>query len=198
MDIPLNARVVCSDGEAGHITDILVNPDTKTVTHVVVRTSGIFGYDVVVAIADVIDTTPEQVRVRLSRHALEMLPPFQENDDIRPKLDTTAIEFLGDATLVWPYAETLVPPHENIPPGAVAVRRGDRVAARDGHIGHVDGFLADPRDNHITHLVLRKGHLWGTREVTIPVAQIERIEDGAIMLKLDKAQVGALPSVPIH
>jgi sporulation protein YlmC with PRC-barrel domain len=193
MDIPLNARVMCSDGAAGHTADILVNPDTREVTHVVVRTAGIFGYDVVLPIDAVTKTTPEEVRVRLLRRELAALPPFEENDAV--ELTPEFVGFMGDALLLDPYAEVLAPTHKNIPPGEVAVRRGDRVAATDGKIGHVDGFLTDPRTNRITHLMLREGHLWGARDITIPVEEIARIDDAAVLLKLDKAQVGALPSV---
>lgn len=196
MDIPLNARVMSSDGAAGHTTDILVDPQTRTITHLVVRTAGMLGYDVVVPIADVIEATPEQVRVRLSQHELEALPPFEANDAL--PIDRDPVAYMGDALLLDPYASVLLPTHENIPPGEVALRRGDRVEARDGAIGHVDGFLSDPHTDRITHLILREGHLWGARDITIPVGQIERIEDGAVRLTLDKAQVAALPSIPIH
>ena len=40
-------------------------------------------------------------------------------------------------------------------------------------------FVADPQTGHITHLILREGHLWGQRDVVIPVNAIERIETGA-------------------
>jgi sporulation protein YlmC with PRC-barrel domain len=72
------------------------------------------------------------------------------------------------------------------------------VEATDGHAGRVDEFLVDPANGHITHLVLREGHLWGQKDVTIPVAQIDRIEDGAVYLKLDKESIGALPAIPIR
>ena len=52
-----------------------------------------------------------------------------------------------------------------------------------------------PRTTACTHLVLREGHLWGKKDVTIPVDQIDRIEADVIYLKLDKAAVEHLPSV---
>ena len=88
--------------------------------------------------------------------------------------------------------------HERIPPGELAVRRGARVEATDGHAGRVDEFLVNPEDGYITHLVLREGHLWGQKEVTVPVSQIDHIEDNAVHLKLDKHSVEVLPSIPIR
>jgi sporulation protein YlmC with PRC-barrel domain len=89
-------------------------------------------------------------------------------------------------------------PHEHIPPGEVEIRRGDDVEAADGHVGRVDEFLVNPSNGGITHLVMREGHLWGTKDVTIPVAQILRIADGVVHLKLTRADVEALPSVPVR
>jgi len=62
----------------------------------------------------------------------------------------------------------------------------------------VDKFLIEPASEHITHLVLREGHLWGRRDVTIPVSQIDLIEDSTVYLKLDKEGVGRLPGVPVR
>ncbi|HEX2037802.1 MAG TPA: PRC-barrel domain-containing protein [Chloroflexota bacterium] len=80
----------------------------------------------------------------------------------------------------------------------MAVARGTTVEATDGTVGQVDDFVVDPATERITHLVLRKGHLWGTRDVTVPVDAISRIDELAVRLKLDKRAVGALPSVPAH
>jgi len=58
-------------------------------------------------------------------------------------------------------------------------------------------FLIDPANENITHLVLREGHLWSQKDVTIPVSAIDRIEEDAVYLKLDKHAVEVLPAVPI-
>ena len=97
-----------------------------------------------------------------------------------------------------PETEMISVEHERIPPGELAVRRGARVEATDGHAGRVDEFLVHPTDGHITHLVLREGHLWGKKDVSIPVSQIDHIQEDAVYLKLDKHSVEALPSIPIR
>jgi hypothetical protein len=37
MEIPIDAKVQCSDGPAGRSTLVIINPTTKKVTNVVVR-----------------------------------------------------------------------------------------------------------------------------------------------------------------
>ena len=64
--------------------------------------------------------------------------------------------------------------YDRIPKGEVEIRRASEVASADGHqLGKVDGFLVDD-DDAITHFVLERGHLWGRREVTIPINAVER------------------------
>ena len=86
---------------------------------------------------------------------------------------------------------------ERIPPGEMAVRRGAEVRATDGYVGRVDEFVIDPEDNHITHLVLREGHLWGKKELTLPLSAVDRLDEYVVELKLDKKTVKSLPAVPL-
>jgi sporulation protein YlmC with PRC-barrel domain len=103
---------------------------------------------------------------------------------------------------VWPYARYEAMPmpfeHERIPTGEVAIRRGTPVKATDGDVGKVDEFLVDPKNNDISHLILREGHLWEKKDVTIPVSNIDRITEEAVYLNLDKKAIESLPTVPVR
>jgi hypothetical protein len=88
--------------------------------------------------------------------------------------------------------------YDRIPKGDVEIRRASPVTSADGHhLGHVDGFMIDSED-HIGHLVLEHGHLWGKREVVIPIGAVARVETDAIVLTLSKDEVGALESHRVH
>jgi sporulation protein YlmC with PRC-barrel domain len=62
----------------------------------------------------------------------------------------------------------------------------------DGEIGKVEGFLVDPSDHRVTHVLLQEGHLWGRKEVTIPISAVTTVDDG-IRLSMTKKQVEDLP-----
>ena len=81
-----------------------------------------------------------------------------------------------------------------IPVGEDQVGPGDRVHAVDGEIGRVQGFLVNPDDDQVTHVLLQEGHLWGRKEVAIPISAVTGVDAG-IRLNLTKEQVGELPSV---
>jgi len=60
--------------------------------------------------------------------------------------------------------------HQQIPLGELALSRGTRVEATDGYVGKIDEFVVNPENDYITHLVMREGHLWGKKDVIIPLS----------------------------
>jgi sporulation protein YlmC with PRC-barrel domain len=106
---------------------------------------------------------------------------------------------LGGATGMGVGADVGGPPivtHDAVPPGEVSVHRGDPVYATDGHIGRVQGLVIDPGSRHVTHVLLQEGHLWGRKDVAIPMSAVTRTDDG-ITLRISKDQVKDLPPVDI-
>jgi sporulation protein YlmC with PRC-barrel domain len=201
MDIPLNVDVQCADGQCGRSTYVVVNPVTRKVTHVVVEERAFPHTEYLVPLELIAESTPTLIRLSCAARDLIALDPFIDFEFVpgEPYFD---YDYAGEEMFMWPYAlpdvGEVLEEYERIPPGELAVRRGARVEATDGHVGRVDEFLVDPESEHITHLILREGHLWGQKDVTIPVSQIDRIEEDIVYLKLDKSHVEALPAVPVR
>ena len=204
IEIPVDARVECDDGLYGSSTRVILNPRTHRVTHVVVKEKAFPHADHLVSADLIEESTPHFVRLRATRKQLAALPPFTETEFV--PADEYPLGYPPRSVLYWPepYTMDAVPPavppvfavdHELTPAGEVAVARGTTVEAMDGPVGRVDDFVVDPATERITHLVLRQGHLWGTRDVTIPVEAIRRIDELAVRLRLNKRAVGALPAV---
>jgi sporulation protein YlmC with PRC-barrel domain len=205
MDVPTRAQVRCGDGPCGHVTNVIVDPRTEKVTHLVVEELWMPHAAYIVPLDLVAEATPQRIQLRCLREELLELEPFMEVDFAEQHGPIPDPAWVG-----YPFPTYLMPPlgfspkleylpvaHEHIPPGELAIQPGTRVEATDGRVGHVDGFLISPIDGHITHLVLREGHLWGQKDVTIPVSEIDRIEQDRVVLRLDKHGVQILPSVPV-
>lgn len=79
-----------------------------------------------------------------------------------------------------------------VPVGETDVGPGERVHATDGEIGRVQGFILDPGDHRVTHVLLQEGHFWGRKEVAIPISAVTGF-DGGIRLNITKKQVAELP-----
>jgi hypothetical protein len=121
-----------------------------------------------------------------------------------PEWDIGVEEMLGLPYFQGIAAEPLeADPHvmfayDRVPKGDVEIRRSSAVTSADGnHLGHVDGFVVDA-EHHISHVVLERGHLWGRREVTIPIGAVEKVETDEVVLRLSKDEVGKLPSHRMH
>jgi sporulation protein YlmC with PRC-barrel domain len=94
--------------------------------------------------------------------------------------------------------EVSVVKHRSIPLHELAISRGAKVHDAKGHkVGQVDEFIVENQNGHITHLVLREGHLFGAEDVSIPVFEIEHIKDEDVHLKLTKQEIAALPAIPV-
>jgi sporulation protein YlmC with PRC-barrel domain len=200
MDLPVDADVQCTDGPGGRSTYVVLNPVTRRLTHIVVKQDSFPRLERLVPVGMVAETSPDQIHLNCSQQELHRLEPFIETEFLHGEFPYAAYGL--DEFRLWPYAlpgDELVPvEHERVPPGELAVRRGSHVRATDGDVGRVDEFLVDRETEHITHLVLREGHLWGQKDVTIPVSEIERIEEDTVYLKLDKPSIEGLPGIPVR
>ncbi len=56
--------------------------------------------------------------------------------------------------------------------------------------------MIDPLDHHVTHVLLQEGHLWGRKQVAIPIGATSRVES-EIRVELTKQQVHDLPPVSL-
>jgi sporulation protein YlmC with PRC-barrel domain len=106
-------------------------------------------------------------------------------------------------TEIGPSPEPISPPagrravtYDNVPLDEVEVRRGEHVHAADGDIGRVQGLVIDASNHHVTHVLLQEGHLYGRKEVAIPISAVTGVDDG-IQLSITKQQVQDLPPVDV-
>jgi sporulation protein YlmC with PRC-barrel domain len=197
MDIPVHAEVTCTDGPGGESSYVVLKPRTEEVTHLVVRERSFPHVERLVPVSMVTESSPHLIRLGCTRAELAKQQPFLETEFVEVEIP----RYTGGMFLV-PVGERepeqIPVQHEVVPWGEVAVRRGAHVEATDGRVGQVDEFLVNPSGEHITHLVLREGHLWGQKDVTIPASAIDHIEQDTIYLKLDKRSIEALPTMPIR
>jgi uncharacterized protein YrrD len=212
MRLVLGSPVRCADAPFGELADVVIDPISRRVTHLVVQPRHHHEAARLVPIERA-ESTGEDITLDLGTEELERLEPLQETDFLRlgefpvadpdwevgipqmlalpvyPAEDGMAITVDPDALVPWSY--------DRIPKGEIELRRSSAVTSADGHhLGHVDGFVAE--DDVITAFVLERGHLWGRREVVIPYAAIARAENDSIVLSLTKDEVGALDAPRVH
>lgn len=205
MDIPLDVEVHCGDGLAGHSTCIILNPLTRMITHFVLRRKGMLGEEALVPVEMIKESTPELILLNCSLNELVDLKPFFKGHFLGYEEDSEQpiSAYANVRVMAWPYYGYGDPlgayvTEEQIPPNECPIHRGSQVEATDGWVGKVSEFLVKPENSYITHLVLRENHFWGNQSVTIPVAQIARIEKDLVRLKLNQEEVKGLPHLEAH
>ena len=204
--VTIGAEASCTDGVAGEVTRVVVDPVARAVTHLVVEPKGRQGLGRLVPL-DLIDGTGGEIRLHCTLVEFERLDPAEETQFLP---GTRGYEAYGPEQVVaWPWvslggtpgvpgemvsgtSETVT--FDTIPLGEVEVRRGEPVHATDGAIGHVEGLVINPGNYHVTHVLLQEGHLWGRKEVAIAISAVTGVE-GGIQLSMTKQDVEDLPPV---
>ena len=215
VQFTIGADVSCSDGACGKVTRVIVDPIAESVTHLVVEPEHRRGLGRLVPLS-LVDATDGQIQLRRTKAEFEKLDPAEETHFI-PGSSGYAGYGPGEVGY-WPYfgagmgtgvggldrgltgfgggtvEETIT--SDTVPTGETDVRRGDQVRATDGDIGRVKGLVIDRGSRHVTHVLLQEGHLWGRKEVAIPISAVTSTSDG-IRLNISKQEVQDLPPVDI-
>ncbi len=204
MSFAIGTQVSCADGACGRISRLVVDPVAKAATHLVVDPAHWSGLGRLVPIG-LAEPAPDGVRLACTQAEFEQLDSAEETEFISSA--GTYGPYQPAEVLAWPYyslggigTEAGIPPsisYDTVPLGEVEVRRGEHVHATDGSIGHVQGLVVDPLSRHVTHVLLSEGHLWGRKQVAIPIAAVAALADDGIRLTLSKREIGDLPPVDI-
>ena len=208
MEIPLNAQVECTDGVCGHSVYVLVDPLVDKVISLVVKETSSPNTEYIVPVDVISATIADTIQLRCSKAELEKMNPFVQTEYIAEKLPDRDFMYTGGVygmgsyyylPYVTPEVTVQVPvEHRQIPLGELAIQRGTRVEATDGYVGKVDEFVVNPKNSHITHVVMREGHLWGKKDVIIPISAMGETREDTVALKLDKHQVESLSTFPVN
>lgn len=197
MDIPLDARVRCLDGEAGRSTCLILNPIDQRATHVVVANRRDDRDDHLVPLDLVRAVEGEEIALGCTLAQLDALPHFTEARFVEHYEPHIAVENYYWMPYVMPESVVAAEFAERVPAGELAVHRGASVRATDGDVGTVSELVVEP-DGHVTHVVVRAGHWFGKRDVAIPLSAVGSVSEAAVELKLDRAGVEALPHVAVR
>lgn len=213
MRLELGKPVRSKDREVvGELADVIIDPVEKRVTHLVVKPHHGHGESHLVSVELAVpdDDSPE-ISLRCNREEVRQLPNVEDFAYLRlgePVVSDPEWDVGVTNVLALPYYDSGLGYagafdanagvfYDRIPKGEVEIRRSSSVVTADGeYVGDVDGFLVE--HEHITHFVLERGHLWGRREVTVPIGSVTRVESDTVTVGLSREEIGALPARKVH
>ena len=155
----IGAHVDATDGRCGRLIRVIIDPGDESLTHLAVEPGHHEELARLVPVDLVASVEDDLIRLDCTKKQFEQLDAAKD------------IQFLAQATPTYAAIDMPLGHHrapmftDRIPPGEVDIRRGDPVHATDGSIGAVQGLVIDAADDHVTHVLLREGHIWGRKQV---------------------------------
>ncbi len=210
------AKVVTAQGETvGHIDRVVLDPKTKTVTHVVVRKGFLLHSDKVLPIDQVAQADEDQITLDPDATNLADLPDFEEKHYVSVESDARgqSPEFEGEhlaSPYYWnppvgltqwgyPWFPSGPPVHyvtatqRNIPEGTVALEEGaDVITADYKKVGSIERIFTDPKTERATHFLVSEGMIFKDKKL-IPTWWVELVSDEAVYLTVPAEALEALP-----
>jgi hypothetical protein len=197
--LQLGGPVRCSDGPVGLLSDVVIDPAERRVSHIVVEgpngaarlvpaelvVQGEAPDRAVVLSCSIADVLSRKTIRSFSYVGLEIFPENDDRSDIGVE-DMQVVPSFGAAGFgdfgadLWTdYAVT----YDRIPPGSAELRRGSAAVSVDGEeIGTVDGFLVVGA--RLTHVLLRHTRLSDTGAAPVPIDSVTAIETDRITVAL--------------
>ena len=214
----IGAKVHGQDGEAGRliwvVADRARNPwvITQLVVEPVHR-SGL-GRFVPLDLVSGVDAGTGDVTINCTADQFEQLESAEETQYapgsgayplFGPTQFLSAPYYTSDVSIEGeevPFTATTVTADAPLPNVADVAVHAVPVEATDGKIGEVDGLVIDAGTHQVTHILLREGHLWGRKNVAVPMSAVKDpgqadSDPDALLLSLTKQEVGDLPPVPV-
>ena len=194
----IGAEVSCTDGACGKLSRVVVDPVARVVTHLIVEPRR--GHEPARLVPlGLVDSAAGEIQLNCTSAEFDVLDPAEETRFITEGMDVP--NYRPTDVVFWPHygyrgAGGDLVTSDTIPVGEVEIHRGAHVHASDGQIGLVEGLVVDPGSQRVTHVLLQEGHLWGRKDVAIPISTVTRVAD-RIEVSLSKQQVQDLPPVDI-
>jgi hypothetical protein len=220
----IGAEVSCTDGVCGHVSRVVIDPVAQTMTHLVVESRDRRVAGRLVPLDLLVPSSTDEIRLRCPITEFHTLDAAEETHFLPGGSGYPGYSHVQ--AMSWPYfsagvgmggmgigglgmgslamggggiaihpAETVT--NDTLPVGEVSIRRGERVHATDGEVGRVQGLVIAGPGRRVTHILLQEGHLWGRKEVAIPIGNLAGVTDG-IHLDITKQQVEDLAAVDVE
>jgi sporulation protein YlmC with PRC-barrel domain len=189
----------------GRIERVVLDPDTKEVTHLIIRKGIVLTKDRVVPLYLVAEDTENSVKLMVNATEANRLPEFEEQAYVPIPDGDTSIPPSGN--FHWsPLSAYPVPPpagssppgyimetHRNVPEEMVALKTGAQVLSSDGeHVGTVEQVFTDARSDQVIYFVVSRGLFLKERKL-VPITWVQIVADEEIHLNAPAERVATLP-----
>ena len=197
----IGADVYCTDGRAGKLIKVVMDPHTKRVTDLIVEKGFLQKGDRVIPVWAVAEANEERIQLAVSSRELQEFPRYREADFRVPVPGwETDPRYGAEEVVHWAtrYGIPIEPVRpairqrvrEGVDVDREVIGRGTRVYNVDGTIGHIDHLLVDRMTGEITHLIVRQGLF--PRRLVIPMTLVKNVTDEGVYVHATREELSRL------
>lgn len=178
--IKLGEAIYGTDGKAGNLEEMVVDPNTHRIMKMVVRLDGLLGRDVVVPFVGF--TSSERLEINKSIAEIQDCPDYEKVDYNLPDVSSP--------NLLWPinYWQSIIEvdpgpltvEHRAIPAQAEEISEGKHVECLDGSCGKISGILIE---GDLAQGILVESGRVRHQEMEIPFSEVDRVSDTTVFVK---------------
>ena len=202
----MNADVIAvHEKQVGSLERVVVNPKTKVITDIVVKTGSLLDkVSKVVPIELVHETNENQIKLSDTVDNWEDFPPLEElhlidgNGDKSEMVEDIPPVVYGNPILgptrvpVSMGEQPLTEMERNVPDNTVALNEHTKIITTDGkHVGNLASVLANSAVDQVTYIGTSMGTLT-KKEKLIPVKWIKEINEDEVTLRVNKESIEEL------
>ncbi|HMD90801.1 MAG TPA: PRC-barrel domain-containing protein, partial [Anaerolineaceae bacterium] len=208
-EMKIGSPVMATDGEYGHLQEVIVDPQQGRVVALLVRKHGLLTpHIVVVPEQEVADASDNEVRLKISQEQINALLEYKPGAKLivegqKYELDDKSFAVRGTQGFQVGRSPTERQPgmiesqfdqseRESL---AIQLQPGKKVFCRDGHAGKVSLILLNP-DGRVKGFVMDVdaehpldvdgGHLLG-RSLIVPIERVQEVDKDYVHLSIDKS-----------
>jgi uncharacterized protein YrrD len=201
MEFKDGTSVYTSDGKkAGSLHRVVINPESREITHIVVQKGLLTKEDKVISMDKVLSASEERVAINCSLDELQNMEPLEiehyvpanENPEASQFFDPVSGRVYNDPTLNTPVKKEI---ERTIPEELVVFKEGAKVVSADAeHVGNVEHVFADAGTGQVTQFTVSQGALIKTKRY-LPIEWVQRISEDEVDLTVGSRNVEELPVI---
>lgn len=199
----VGAAVVCLDGPAGKLHQVIIDDATDLVTHLVVETQPHFGVLVLVPRDRVASASHDLIQLRCRLAELREMGSFEaarfrRPDRAHPKLGYlpsqhrfSTLESMA-ASILWRLGASPSPMsrlERRLPEGGAIVGKDALVETAEGPFGQVEAMIIDPVSGRLGHLVVRYDRGGKSCTLVVPAPAVADITADTVRLRFTRAEL---------
>ena len=201
MEFKEGTSVYSSDDKnAGNIHQVVIDPETQSVTHVIILHGLIFKDDKVIPVENVVSASQERVDLNLRLEEIKTMSPldvkkYSSLSDASGSAQSFSPSMGGLYSNPGPQPYVVTETTRTIPDELVVLKEGARVISSDEeHVGNVERVYTDSESGKVTRFIVSQGLLLRTKKA-VPIEMVDQIEDDEVYLSVGAQQLAELPEV---